>query len=155
MTSAFRVTKTRYLSSAFSGEGAKRYGGRWNPAGTSMVYLAGSLSLATLEIFVHTENYATIYGLFSYIEVGIPENLIEKMEIEELPGRWNSPEVIPATQAIGEKWIASGRSVALSVPSAVTRGEWNFLVNPLHPEFAKLKIGEPEEFRLDPRLANG
>lgn len=149
---AYRIFKTKYASTAFSGEGARLYGGRWNSVGTRMVYLASSLSLGTLELFVHTEDYATIYDLCSYIRVEVPEKLIKKVESDDLPLGWDSPEPCSDTQIFGDAWIKASNSAVLSVPSAVTKTESNLLVNPDHPDFKKLKLGLVRSFDLDSRL---
>ncbi len=117
-----------------------------------MVYFAGSLSGATLEILVHTDDYGTIDGNFSYIPVGIPETCVDSLDKSLLPPAWNSPVIIAATQTLGDEWISSSSSAILRVPSAITQGEYNFLGNPAHPDFSKLKIGPACEFKLDARL---
>ena len=152
---AYRITQKKYLATAFDGEGAKLNGGRWNSLGTRMVYTAGSLSLATLEILVHTEDISTIYGLYSVIPVEFDESLVQKMDVETLPRRWNAPETIANTQIIGDEWIRSMSSVLLAVPSAVTIHEKNFLINPIHPDFPQITLGPGFEFEPDPRLESG
>lgn len=149
---AFRITKTRFVSTAFDGEGARLYGGRWNSVGVRMVYLAGSLSSATLELLVHTDDYSTIIDLYSYFPVEIPESYIEQIDESLLPTGWNSPTAIGATQTLGDDWISSKSSVVLKVPSAISSDENNFLVNPNHPDFSRLTIADPIKFELDPRI---
>lgn len=148
----FRITKTRFVLNAFSGEGARLYGGRWNSIGTRMVYMSGTLSGATLELLVHTDDYSTIAGLYSYIPVDIPDDCIKVLDHSSLPVDWNSPIPNAATQMIGDHWIASSSSAILEVPSAITSGESNFLGNPLHPNFSKLMIQSPRKFKMDPRI---
>ncbi len=150
---AYRITKTKYAHDAFSGEGARLTGGRWNPIGGRMVYLASSLSLATLELFVHTEDYTTLTRLFSYLPVTFDSKLIETPKPKDLPKGWDSPEIMASTQIYGGEWLRSKRSLILAVPSAVTQSETNYLINPEHPSIGKLKIGKPIPFQLDPRLA--
>ena len=149
---AFRITKTRFVPSAFSGEGARLYGGRWTSIGTRIVYLAGTLSGATLELLVHTDDYSTIEDLYSYVPVEIPNDCIEAIDESILPSDWNSPTPIAVTQVIGDNWIASSSSAILEVPSAITSGERNYLGNPVHPDFGNLTIGTPSDFKIDPRI---
>jgi len=149
---AFRITKTKFIPSAFNGEGARNYGGRWNSQGTRMVYLAGSLSAATLELLVHTDDYSTIEGLYSYVPVEIPESCIEQLEESTLPVGWNSLTPLASTQILGDNWVTSMASAVLQVPSAITPREVNFLCNPAHPDFSKLVIGDSVQFQLDPRI---
>ena len=152
MITAHRIVKTRYLETALTGEGARRTGGRWNPIGVPVVYLASSLSLATLELFVHTKNYSMLLKLFSTLTVTFDESLVEVPRREDLPKPWNSAEVLTGTQLFGEAWFSGRRSLVLAVPSAVTPGEMNYLINPEHPDFDKLVIGQPTPFDPDPRL---
>ncbi|MFD0892079.1 RES family NAD+ phosphorylase [Luteolibacter ambystomatis] len=149
---AYRITKTKHLASAFDGEGARLYGGRWNSQGTRMVYAASSISLATLEILVHTDDVSMIMGQYSTIPIGIPEALILRVLSKDLPAGWFSPEPPSATQIFGDEWIRSGRSAVMAVPSAVTNEESNYLLNPAHPDFAALSIGQAGLLRLDTRL---
>ena len=149
---AYRITKTRYAEQAFSGEGAKLTGGRWNPIGMPLVYLASSLSLATLELMVHTEDYGILSRLFSVIEVEFDSRMVFKPKPEDLPPGWDSPEILAGTQVYGAEWTRSQRSAILQVPSAVTPQESNLLLNPAHPRFEKIKIGKVMPFHFDPRL---
>jgi len=153
MIPAFRICATRYSPTAFSGEGAKIAGGRWNSAGLPVVYCSSSLSLATLEILVHLEEPEILAHHFSFFEVGIPKELIETLNPAKLPPGWRAETTFPQTSALGDAWIRSMKSAVLSVPSAVTPGEVNFLLNPRHPDFGKIRIGEMQRFEPDPRLA--
>lgn len=149
---AYRITQTKYVSTAFDGEGARIYGGRWNSIGTRIVYVASSLSLATLELLVHIEDISTIYGNYSVIPVTFAEALVQSVDPSSLPGGWDAPEPIPATQMLGDAWVTGGSSLVLQVPSAVTPGEVNYLINPLHPEFSTLSLATPVDFKPDTRL---
>jgi RES domain-containing protein len=53
---------------------------------------------------------------------------------------------------IGDEWLRSKASSVLRVPSVIIPDESNFLLDPTHPDFAKLSIGTPKEFWFDPRL---
>ncbi len=150
---AYRITKTKYADSAFSGEGARLTGGRWNPVGSRMVYLASSLSLATLELFLHTEDYSTLMRLFSSLPVIFDSKLIETPKLKDLPKGWDSPDIMASTQLYGGEWLRSKSALILAVPSAVTHSELNYLINPEHPDFPKIKVGKSTPFQLDPRLA--
>jgi RES domain-containing protein len=152
MIPAFRLCKTKHLASAFSGEGARINGGRWNSPGLAMVYTSSSLSLATLEIMVHLEDPETFARLFSWLPLEIPEGIVERLDISRLPAGWSNDEANMTSRAAGDAWLHSQRSAALAVPSVVTPGEWNYLLNPAHPRFADLVMGEPKPFRPDSRL---
>jgi RES domain-containing protein len=149
---AFRIAKSKRVETAFDGEGARLYGGRWNSIGTRVVYVAQSRSLATLEVLVHTEDISTIEGQYSIIPVTIPDGLVLRIAPDDLPSRWPSSEPLAETQIFGDRWVSDLTSAVLEVPSAVTNEECNYLLNPTHPDFASISIGDPIRFRIDPRL---
>jgi len=153
MTHAFRICKTRFLDTAMSGEGARIAGGRWNTPGLPVVYAASSLSLATLEIMVHLEEREVFHRLFSWFRIEFPEDLIESAGLASLPHGWLADETNAAARSVGDAWLRNATSAILAVPSAVTIGETNYLLNPAHPAFQKIRISRPQPFRPDPRLS--
>ena len=148
---AWRITKRQHAKSAFSGSGARKYGGRWNSPGTSIVYTAETQSLAVLEMLVHIEQ-PDLLQRYVLIGVGIDEALIEKLDRSRLPRHWRSAAAV-GLRAIGDEWAANQTSVALQVPSALVPAENNILLNPAHADFQKLVIGDPVSFAFDQRLA--
>jgi RES domain-containing protein len=117
-----------------------------------MVYTAESRSLASLEVLVHTEDTLTLASIrWVTIPVGIEESLIETLA--PLPEDWNALPVAPSSRAMGSRWAVESRFPVLRVPSAVMSGEFNYLLNPRHPNFSRLAIGEPQRFSFDPRLS--
>ena len=151
MVKAWRIVKTRFASSAFDGEGARKFGGRFNSVGVPVVYTAGSRSLAILEMLVHIgdENVLSSYSLcWAEFDAG----LVEILEPARLPANWQEAPSPPEALALGDDWISSQRSVVLQVPSVIVPDENNYLINPNHPDFPKLKIGTPESVSLDTRL---
>ena len=150
MTRAFRICMTRHLSTALTGEGAGRYGGRWNSPGNPVIYTSSSLSLATLEVLVHLEDPDQLAAGFSWIPLEIPDHLIESFP--ELPTGWAEDEPAAASQSIGDAWLKTARSAVLSVPSVVTPVELNYLINPAHKRFSEIVVGQPHSFRPDSRL---
>jgi len=89
---------------------------------------------------------------FYRIPVHILPDLIIDLPLDKLPGDWNSRPVSPAIKALGDRRIMEKNSVALKVPSVVVPEEYNYLVNPNHPNFSKITIGSPIRYRFDPRL---
>ena len=150
---AWRIVKQRLARSAFDGEGARRYGGRWNSRGVAVVYLAQTQSLAALEILVHIDS-PQLLERYVAIPVSIDPNLIELIEISSLPKNWAAYPPPKRIRAIGDDWVASASSAVLQVPSVIVPLENNFLLNPRHPDFPKLKIGKPVPFKFDPRLTS-
>lgn len=150
--SAWRITKEVHAKSAFSGEGARLYGGRWNSRGTALIYTAQSQSLAVLEILVHLDSPELLkrYVLF---EVTIHPSLVEVFDLAKLPRDWKSNPAPEDAQAIGDNWVRSRRSAVFRVPSTLVPAENSYLLNPAHPDFRKLHIGKPLPFQFDPRFA--
>jgi RES domain-containing protein len=148
---AWRIVKTKHAATAFSGDGAKQYGGRWNNPGDAVIYIAGSASLAMLEMLAHLGSQELIkrYVLF---EVVFDDALMTAVDPAALPRTWRKSPPPAAVQQIGSDWIAGGRSAVLRVPSVIVPTEWNYLLNPSHPDFAKIAIGPRPPVQFDPRL---
>jgi RES domain-containing protein len=148
----WRISKRKYADAAFSGEGARRVGGRWNSRGQGMVYTSGTLSLAALEVLVHME-IAEMGNTLVAIRAERPTTItIERLEISQLPADWRDIPAPGALAELGDRWFQSRQTVILGVPSAVVLNEYNYLINPSHPDFTHIKLGTPESFNLDSRL---
>jgi RES domain-containing protein len=132
----WRICEATFAESAFSGEGASIVGGRWNSKGKRMVYTAEHLSLAILEVFVHLNVPTVERDFFVAIKAEVPANLeIEYMNIDRLPSDWYRSSSKSSLQALGDEWIDSARTPILAIPSAIVPQEFNYLINPLHPQF--------------------
>jgi RES domain-containing protein len=151
MITAWRIVPQQWADSAFDGEGARLYGGRWNSPGKSAVYLADSRALAALEVLVHL-NPAMAALRYQMIEVSFPSSLIQQIDSEPLAEALASPSVRPATQHTGDAWLSDAGSPVLQVTSSIISEEPNYVLNPKHPKFARIKIGEARPFAFDPRL---
>lgn len=137
---------------AFTGEGARLYGGRWNSVGVPVVYTASSFALALLELMVNARSGHIPPGLV-YATVDIPEEIvIAALDVADLPENWFVAPAPPQCQAAGDSWIRRNDSVALVVPSAVARVESNVLLNPNHADFIRVTIGATQDLAIDPRL---
>ena len=146
----WRITTRRFAEGAFSGEGARLFGGRWNRQGQSVIYTAQSRSLALLEMLVQDDPLRANYVL---IPAHIPANLpVETLLPADLPADWRAPAARAALQAIGAQWLQQLRSAVLVVPSAVVPAENNSLINPLHADFQRITLGQPEPLETDLRL---
>jgi RES domain-containing protein len=147
----WRICRHRYAAEAAGGEGAHLYGGRWNSRGIRVVYASTSLALAAVETFVNLEPNLIPADLVS-IEGKIPDALtISKLDSYVLPADWYESRD-ESLREFGDEWIRSGKSVALLVPSAAIRGEWNVLLNPAHADFSQIRFGSPERFKFDARM---
>ena len=148
---AWRIVAARHQADAFSGEGAKLYGGRWNSKGTAVVYASGSLALALLELLVHLPTPRLLAGYVS-IPLEFPAEIVAALATDELPAGWNSRMPSPASQAVGDRWARALRSAVLQVPSAIVPAERNFLINPQHPDMRRILIGSAQPCAIDARL---
>ena len=117
----------------------------------AVVYTAGSQSLAALEMLVHLDSSELLqkYVLF---EVAIEESLVTQVERSQLPRDWRADPPPEKVRALGDEWALGAVSAVLRVPSVLVPGEDNFLLNPRHANFPKLRIGKPAPFEFDPRL---
>jgi RES domain-containing protein len=148
---AFRIVKKRHLLTAFSGDGARAYGGRWNLPGTPMVYAAHTRALAALESLAHFGGAERRLAFVAF-ELEIPENLAIQLESHDLPRDWRSEEPHISTQELGSQWLRSGRSAALVVPSVLVPQEHCVLLNPEHSDIDEIMVSYPEPFSFDERL---
>jgi len=148
---AWRILQARHLPCAFTGQGARDYPGRWNKRGTPVVYTAGSLSLAAMEMLAHLGS-ADVLNLYMSIPIRFDDSLCRQLAIADLPADWAADPAPASTRAVGEKWANDALSAILAVPSAIIQIETVFILNPVHPDFSKIAIGDASEFRFDPRL---
>lgn len=146
----WRLFPARFRDTAFTGIGGLYAAGRWNPLGVTMVYTATSRALAALELFVNLDP-SDIPAELLIAEAVVPDELIEMLNINELPATWRERNS-EACRDAGARWVRSERSLGLQVPSAVVDDEWNVLLNPRHPDFGRVRIGKPKEFRFDERM---
>jgi RES domain-containing protein len=148
---AFRVVKKRWAKTAFDGEGARLWGGRWNSPGRPAVYCAGHVSLAILEVVVHAD--LALAPHYVVMPVDFDEALVESLDRTRLPASWRRHPAPAAVIALGDEWLRVARSPVLLVPSVVVPAEPNFILNPLHPAFREIEIGKPEVLKVDARLS--
>ena len=139
------------MLTAFSGDGARAYGGRWNVPGIPIVYAAHTRALAALESLAH---YGGAERRLQFVpfEIEVPESLVMRIELSDLPRDWRRAEPGASTQALGSEWQRSGRSAALLVPSVHVPQEYCVLLNPEHPGTDKIMVAYPEPFSFDERL---
>ena len=150
MPRAWRLTKTKHLATAWDGEGARQNGGRWNSVGTAVVYTSGTLALALVETLAHLPS--GVLPAYTAVPIDFDASLVTELEVKDLPPDWRSDPPPASTKAIGDNWVLTARSRALRVPSVIVPIEYNFVMNPNHPDFARTRIGTPMPFPFDPRL---
>ena len=148
----WRIAKRRYAPAVFSGDGGLRAAMRWNYKGHRIVYTSQSLSLATLELWVHTP---PIQPLTTYVSVTatIPDDLqITVFDPETLPPDWQEDPAPSSLRELGTDWLVSRASAVARVPSAIVPTEYNYLLNPEHPDFGLITMAEPIPFVFDRRM---
>jgi len=148
---AWRFAKAKHADQAFAGEGARKFGGRWNNPGTPVVYAASGISLALLELLAHLED-ASILPSYVLFRADINDSLIETLDQAILPKDWRDSPAPASVKALGDKWFEQSRSAVLAVPSAISPPEKNYLINPAHPDFRKIKTSGPVDYEYDPRI---
>jgi RES domain-containing protein len=149
----WRLTRKAHADEPLTGEGARRFGGRWNHAGTAIVYTSATLSLAVLEFLVNLPISDLPDDLVS-IKIDAPDSLSRKdIAVEDLPDRWRAFPAIEELRDIGTDWAREAKTAILAVPSVVIPSENNYLINPNHPDHEQVAILSVESFALDVRLS--
>ena len=152
MIQAYRLVKRRQSATAFDGEGARRFGGRWNSKGQACIYLTSSISLGHLEIMVHISDYQ-ILRQYAVLSLDLEARDMMVLPDDALPNDWRKYPAPSSTAVIGDEWLAGHESAALSAPSVIVPPERNYLLNPRHPHFTSIiKTAREVAFSFDPRL---
>ena len=147
----WRICRRCFAAEAATGEGARLYGGRWNSRGVRVVYASSSLALAAMETFCESRAESSAKDLVS-IEGDIPDDIeTARLDSKSPPSAWYRTRD-ESLRRFGDAWIDAEQTIAMALPSAAVRGEWNILLNPTHRDFEKVKFGEPEPFNFDPRM---
>lgn len=147
----FRLSRRKF-SLELSGKGAAKFGNRWNSKGVEIIYTADSRALAMAEVAVHL-TIATLPQDYVMMEIEIPDSInIEEIKISDLKEAWNNFPALKETQNIGDQFINNGKSCVLKVPSAVVKGDFNYLIHPYHSDFNKIYIQEISDFPFDKRM---
>ncbi len=147
----WRLTRKQHLDAALTGEGARRFGGRWNGRGVPIVYASESLELALLEALVHID-VEVLPRDYWQVSFDVPDGLIAKPP-PRLPKGWDAlPPYRPGVQKIGDAWAKSGGSLALRVPASVLPERFNVLLNPAHPDIGQVREVSRVRLNWPPRL---
>lgn len=147
----YRLAREKYANE-LSGIGAAKYGNRWNSKGVEIIYSAESRALAMAEVLVHL-SLDTLPSDFQMIQIEIPDSIhIESLSIKQLQKEWNSFPSSIQTQKIGDTFIQDNKMLVLKVPSAVVKGDHNYLINPNHLDFYKVEITNISKFPFDHRI---
>ena len=152
MSRVYRILRKRYAKTPFDGEGAYRYGGRWSSAGIRLVYASEHLSLAMIEYFVHLDRDDPPPDLV-VAAADVPDD-VSRVTVSpgRLPATWRQTPAPPELAAIGDRFARKRRDAILIVPSALAPDEANWLLNPDHLDFRRIRIHSPEPFTYDTRF---
>lgn len=142
----------RQIYDPLDGEGPRRLGGRWNSPGRAVVYTASHLSLAIVEVLVHTDPDLVPDDLIAF-QIAIPDAAtIARIAPDDLPAHWADIPKHPACLELGNAWLERSEHAVLAVPSAVVPEELNYLINPAHPDASGLRVIQSRPFGFDSRL---
>ena len=150
----YRIERKRYLDAALSGLGAASANGfRWNSLGTRLVYTAESRALATLEVYVHLDLSEDLPTDRYYVTIEIPDD-VKMVEIasHDLPEDWDAKPPGISTRVIGDEFVIGHEAAVLRVPSSIVPGEFNYLINPLHPAAAGIRVVKATFMTFDSRF---
>jgi len=152
MITAYRIFNSMFAATWNDGEGAYRYGGRWNSQGNRVLYVSSSLALATLEVLVNLDD-EEILPDFLFASVAFAEELIVRVEdVARLPPKWRGFPIPREVQNIGDDWIEGKLSAVLEVPTSVIPKGTNYVINLEHPDSKLVQYGKVENLILDARL---
>lgn len=153
----FRIEREKYLETTLTGIGASMEDGyRWNSINTKIVYTAQSRALATLEVSVHLDLSEDLPEDRLYVEIEIPDVIaIQEVNLEDLPEDWNSKPPTVTTQTIGDDFVNYNEAAILKVPSSIVPQEYNYLINPNHPDSGKIKVISTSQMKFDHRIKGG
>lgn len=151
MASAWRIVLASEAIHAFSGEGPRRYGGRWNSPGTAVVYVSEHQSTAALEVIAHNMPLSAEFEYRAF-RLEWADGLTEVLPERQLPSNWRLSPPGLETMEIGDQWVRGKRSAILAVPSAISPDDRNFLLNPKHPDFKRIRIATAIDYEFDARL---
>ena len=146
----YRIADCSYIND-LSGTGTRLFGGRWSNKGKPGLYLASTRALSVLEVLVHLQPLL-VPDNFCLAEIEVPDNSITQIALASLPKNWRNIAPVAEIKKIGDDFLAVNRHLLLQLPSAIVPEEFNYMVNPLHPDMAKVKVIKRVPFSFDERL---
>ncbi|HWZ04947.1 MAG TPA: RES family NAD+ phosphorylase [Mucilaginibacter sp.] len=146
----YRLTRCVYAED-LSGTGGRLFGGRWHSMGKPAIYLASSAALALLEVLVHLQPLM-IPDDYCLLEMEVPEDSISQVSIDYLPSNWKDISAPMELKEFGDAFLKRRAHLLMKVPSSIVPMEYNYLLNPLHPDIKKVRVLKKEPFDFDSRL---
>ena len=148
----YRVLRKSYARTPFDGEGSYRFGGRWSSPGVRLAYASEHQSLAMLEYFDHLDQEDPPPDLVLAI-AEVPDDLMgERVDVQRLPQGWRDPAAPPALTRFGDEFAERAEHCLLLVPSVLAPSEYNYLINPVHPDFMRIVVRDTEPLQYDSRM---
>lgn len=148
----YRIAQEKFAAD-LSGNGARLFGGRWNSEGQFALYTSFTRSLALLETLAHTPAKLLQAKTYLLITLFVPDTTtIQTLETKKLPNGWDDVEISPFTQKTGDQFLIAKKNLALVVPSVLMPEEINYILNPLHADFKKVKIINKRRIHFDKRV---
>ena len=151
MGSAWRIVLESEAAMAFSGDGAWRYGGRWNSPHVRVIYASEHQSTAAFEVFINNTPFSP-EEKYKAFRLEWLDSLTEVLPTKNWPANWRISPPPAETMEIGDHWAEERHSAVLAVPSAISPDDTNFLLNPEHRDFKRIRIAAPIDYEFDPRL---
>ncbi len=145
---AFRLVRAEHART-LNGEGARRWGSRWNSPGTALLFCADSRALALCEVLAHLTPQGRFTDDYVMVELEFPDE--EVRATPSLPTAWRRQPYGPASRIIGDAFVDRGDQLAMRLPSAVVERDWNFVINPAHARASSVEIVSVDPFTWDPR----
>jgi len=147
----YRIAQEKYADD-LSGNGARLFGGRWNSEGNFALYTSSTRALALLETLAHTPAKLLQTKVYRLVTLQVSEVLIQGLDSKKLPAGWDTIEIRPFTQKTGDQFLLAKKNLLLAVPSVLLPEELNYVINPLHTDFKKVKIVNQRRIHFDKRV---
>jgi RES domain-containing protein len=147
----YRIAQEKYADD-LSGNGARLFGGRWNSEGNYALYTSSTRALALLETLAHTPAKLLQTKVYRLVTLQVSEVLIQGLDSKKLPAGWDAIEIRPFTQKTGDQFLLAKKNLLLAVPSVLLPEELNYVINPLHTDFKKVKIVNQRRIHFDKRV---
>ena len=145
----FRITQKAYAKTLY----APGVPGRWNRRGELVIYTSENVAVAALENMAHRMGQGGLGADFACMQLQVPEDVsIQAVALESLPNDWGLPSSYTLTQPIGSAWYRENSSLLLKVPAATCSGQFNYVINTLHPDFKRVSLLGANPFMFDPRF---
>ncbi|MBI1781418.1 MAG: RES family NAD+ phosphorylase [Sphingobacteriales bacterium] len=148
----YRICQENFAED-LSGKGSRLFGGRWNSEGNYALYTSSHRSLALLETLVHTPVKILQQKNYMLISISVSDDIsVQTIDIKKFPEHWDETNIHFFTQKKGDEFLAAKKKLLLRVPSVLVKEEFNYIINPLHPDMKQVKIIQQRKLNFNDRL---